>query len=354
MAPLVHLAFLMYVLSYALPAVVIAGDTVFGFAAALFSFIGLGIAIDLEGGQAPACLLGVLANVLMVGGYACYNLRPFSKKAIPTYLQEARLTQLAAVCALCALVCLEAGNEAFHSLVGCYVWLASMVTAAFACWKQQNAACRAADVQPLHALPTQGADSSPTKQPGEAVETPIQRPLRGRRWLLWTVLSLVLVVSTVFILGQHYYREHIREQQLRAIDERIVTEVERELTKELRGLAKTHEIRQRYGKFIGLTNVRWSRPRYIGQLVVRISMSATVRFEEAQAKIMLGINKGDKLAIERLAMEPSAEWRREHAELAEALVLVDNEFWLVRQDGSGSTQSILQGWATHPHFSYGR
>ncbi|MEE3372100.1 MAG: hypothetical protein VX346_22390 [Planctomycetota bacterium] len=115
MAPLVYSVFLMYLLSYALPAVAIAGDTMFGFAATLFPFFRLGIAIDLEGGQAPVCLLGLLANVLIVGGYACYNLRLFSKKVIPACLQEARLTLLAAVC---ALVCLETGSEAFHSLAG--------------------------------------------------------------------------------------------------------------------------------------------------------------------------------------------------------------------------------------------
>ena len=84
MARLIHAAFVTYLLSYALPAVVIAGDLAFGFQAAILSFfgsyIGLATAEQLERGQTPACLLGALANVLMVGGYVCYHLRRFSQR----------------------------------------------------------------------------------------------------------------------------------------------------------------------------------------------------------------------------------------------------------------------------------
>jgi hypothetical protein len=133
-ARLIHAAFAIYLLSYFLPAVVIAGDLTFGFPAALLSFIGL-VTRDLERGQAPACLLGALANVLMVGGYVCYNLRRFSQKLRPSYLVAARLAGLAAVCALGSAVFLAIGSETFVPLIGYFAWLASMIIMSFACWK---------------------------------------------------------------------------------------------------------------------------------------------------------------------------------------------------------------------------
>ncbi len=135
MAKLVHVAFITYLLSYALPAVVIAGDLAFGVLAAILSFVGLIDLLnggDLERGQAPACLLGALANVLMVGGYIGYHLRRFSKKSRSYCLVAAWLAGSAAVCALGAAVFLATGSESFVPLVGYFVWLASMVTISFA------------------------------------------------------------------------------------------------------------------------------------------------------------------------------------------------------------------------------
>jgi hypothetical protein len=133
---LAHWAFVLYVVSYALPAVVIAGDLCFGWLAALLSFFGLLIEFSeggLEGGQFPACLLGVLANVLMVGAYVCYNLRRFSKKLRPSYMVASRLAGMAATCALGAVVFLATGSESFVPRIGYFAWLASMMLMSFAC-----------------------------------------------------------------------------------------------------------------------------------------------------------------------------------------------------------------------------
>ena len=64
-AKLINAAFVIYLFSYLLPAVVIAGDLAFGFMAAFLSVMGL-FAGELEGGQFPACLFGALANILML------------------------------------------------------------------------------------------------------------------------------------------------------------------------------------------------------------------------------------------------------------------------------------------------
>ena len=133
-AKLIHAAFVMYTLSYFLPAVVIAGDLTFGFMAALLSFVGM-FERGLERGQAPACLLGALANVLMVGGYVCYSLRWFSQMLSSPYLVASSLAGLAAVCALGAAVFLATGSETFAPLIGYFAWLASMIIMSFACWK---------------------------------------------------------------------------------------------------------------------------------------------------------------------------------------------------------------------------
>ncbi len=122
----VHAAFGAYLLSYALPAVVIANDVIWGCFAAFLSFKGM-VERGLESGQMPACFLGAFANVLMVSGYVAFNLRRYSKKGRPSYLLAPRLTLGATVCALGAIIFLATGNESFAPLPGFFVWIGSMV-----------------------------------------------------------------------------------------------------------------------------------------------------------------------------------------------------------------------------------
>ena len=134
---LVHAAFGMYLVSYSLPAVVIAGDLLFGFMATFLSFVGM-FDWGLERGQAPACLLGALANVLMFGGYGYYNLRRFSWKLRHSYRMVSWLAGLAAVCALGATVFLATGSETFVPHVGHFSWLGSMIIMSFTCRKLEK------------------------------------------------------------------------------------------------------------------------------------------------------------------------------------------------------------------------
>ena len=140
-------------------------------------------------------------------------------------------------------------------------------------------------------------------------------------------------------------RQHIRE-----IDQRIVIEVEHALTSKLRGLAEDDDITHRYGRFIKLADVSWDRPNYAWQLIVRLDWSATAHFEKAQAQIKLGIVRGETLAIQRLEMHPSEEWRREHPALAGELVLIDGELWCVNEQTK--RKCTIDGWARHPDFLY--
>ena len=149
-ARLAHLAFVMYVVSYALPAVVIAGDLLFGFLAALLSFAGSvsGLSGELERGQFPACVLGASANVLMVCSYICYNLRRYSHKWRPSFLLASRLSGLATIFALGAAIFLANGSESFDSHIGYFVWLASMMLMSIACWQLARAVRCEQDASP--------------------------------------------------------------------------------------------------------------------------------------------------------------------------------------------------------------
>ena len=172
-----------------------------------------------------------------------------------------------------------------------------------------------------------------------------KRPPKLPHWLIWTIPSLVLGLIVVLAGARFLHRQHIRK-----VDERIVIEVEDALTSKLRSLPEDDEITQRYGKFIELTNVSWNRPSYAWQLIVRLDWSATAHFEKAQARITLGIDRGETLAIERLEMCPSEEWRREHPELAGELVLIDGELWIVNEQSK--MRCTVDGWARHPDFLY--
>ena len=123
----VHWAFVLYPVSYALPAVTIAGDLVFGFPAAFFSFPGL-----LVGG----------GNGIRKRPVPCMRARYFGKHPHHIGLP---LLQLAAVfanvqplidrgipahrtgCALGAAVFLATGSDTFVPHVGYVAWLASMI-----------------------------------------------------------------------------------------------------------------------------------------------------------------------------------------------------------------------------------
>ena len=61
----------------------------------VMSFVGM-FDWGLERGQAPACLVGALANVLMVGGYVCFNLRRFVRKLRTSLRMASRLAGLGA------------------------------------------------------------------------------------------------------------------------------------------------------------------------------------------------------------------------------------------------------------------
>lgn len=349
MAKLIHAAFVTYLLSYALPAVVIAGDLAFGFQAAIMSFFGSyiglgGTAEHLERGQTPACLLGALANVLMVGGYVCYNLRWFSKRIRPFCLVSSWLAGSAAVCALGAAVFLATGNETFIPSIGLFVWLASMIIMSFACWRLGKTVKCEPGTPPRDDLTTH-AEGSGITEPGRSTDIPAKRPPKLPHWLIWTIPSLVLGLIVVLTGARFLHRQHIR-----GVDERIVSEVEYALISRLRGLSEDDDITQRYGRFIRLDNVNWDRPRYAWQLIVRLDWSATAHFEKAQARITLGIDRGETLAIERLEMHPSEEWRREHPELDGELVLIDGELWMMNEQGK--VRCSIDGWARHPDFLY--
>jgi len=98
--------------------------------------------------------------------------------------------------------------------------------------------------------------------------------------------------------------------------------------------------------------VNWNRPSYAWQLVVRLDWSATAHFEKAQARITLGIDQGETLAIQRLEMHASEELRREHPEIAGELVLIDGGLWCVGEKYNSKGRCTIDGWATHPDFLY--
>ena len=131
-ARLVHVAFAAYWLSYAMPAIMLAGDHMFGFTAARLSLTGLRLMGRLEAGQGPACLLGVLANSSMILGYAAFCWRRWSGKIGP-YRVASWLAALGAIFAFGSAVFLATGAEAFMPNIGYFVWLASMVVMSIAC-----------------------------------------------------------------------------------------------------------------------------------------------------------------------------------------------------------------------------
>ena len=125
------------------------------------------------------------------------------------------------------------------------------------------------------------------------------------------------------------------------------------VTSKLRGLAEDDDITHRYGRFIKLTDVSWNRPSYMWQLVVRLDWSATAHFDKAQARITLGIDQGETLAIQRLEMHPSEELlRRERPEIAGELVLIDGELWCVDEKHTSKGRCTIEGRARHPDFLY--
>ena len=165
---LVHASFVLYLLSYALPAVVIAGDLAFGFMAAILSFVGLG-AGRLERGQAPACLLGALANLLMVGGYISFNLRRFFHKIRTAHLLSCWVAGLAAVCAAGSGLFLATGSESFVPRIGYFVWLLSMIFMSVGCWKWEQIV----DAKPDAAL--NGSPATPGDNPKATERPPLAR-----------------------------------------------------------------------------------------------------------------------------------------------------------------------------------
>jgi len=323
MAKLVHAAFFTYLLSYALPAVVIAGDFTFGFLAAFLSFIGSFIGLvnggDLERGQVPACFCGAVANLLMFAGYVCYHLRRFSKKSRFFCSVASLLAGGAAVCALGAAVFLATGSESFVPLVGFFVWLASMVIISFAYFKL-GLTVKCEPDTPTHDDPTmQIKCSGIPEEPVHSMVIPEKGPTKRPHWLIWAIPILVLVL--IIVLAGNMFLQH---QHMMEVDERIINEVENALILKLRSLPEDDDITQKYGKFIKLSNVHWDRPGYAFQLIIRLDWSATAHFEKAQVHITLGIDKGETVEIERLRMGSAVQ--------------------------AGNTIFTLDGWAKHPDF----
>jgi len=148
-ARLFHWAFGLYVISYALPAVVIAGDLAFGWQAALLAFAGATTFSErLEPGQFPACVLGVLANLTMLSAYVCCNLRWHSQKRKPSYQLAFTLSAVAVICALGAAGFLVTGKGSFAPHFGYFAWLGSMVLLSYACKTLAKASRREPDAPP--------------------------------------------------------------------------------------------------------------------------------------------------------------------------------------------------------------
>src|SRR5262249_42299465 len=64
-----NIALGLYVIALCTPAIRLGADWMFGFAALALSFVGTFFDLDLKRGYRLACVLGVLANVLMVVSY---------------------------------------------------------------------------------------------------------------------------------------------------------------------------------------------------------------------------------------------------------------------------------------------
>ena len=134
--------------------------------------------------------------------------------------------------------------------------------------------------------------------------------------------------------------------RLRPVDEAIVAEIRLLLEYTLNNLGDSDEVVGRYGQFQGLYGVKWNRPNYSWQLVERLDVFAVARFENAKVSISLGISKGDNARITRLNMRPD----KSYASRGDAsTVLIDDEFWIVREGGIRSRSTIV-GWAEHPDF----
>ena len=114
------------VVANVVPAFRLAGDLVWGFQASLYEFLAIpmSVTMGLEGGQLPAAVLGIVANLGFLAAFMAY--------ASPV---QQRIAVISAVSAFASVGCLATGEESFVPYPGCLLWLATgvlLVLGAFA------------------------------------------------------------------------------------------------------------------------------------------------------------------------------------------------------------------------------
>jgi hypothetical protein len=122
-------AVLVFMAAHCLPAFRLAGDVAWGFQATLLALMALPASqtLNLERGQLPAALLGILANLGYIVSFFTVGLAP-SHVAKTTSV-------IAAAAAFLSVGVLLTGAEAFVPYPGCLLWLATgvlLVLGAFA------------------------------------------------------------------------------------------------------------------------------------------------------------------------------------------------------------------------------
>jgi hypothetical protein len=127
-------------------------------------------------------------------------------------------------------------------------------------------------------------------------------------------------------------------------DKRMATEIEQLVFSSLRNPAEYEEIAQRYGKFIELTDSRWNRGLPFGGEEY-FHWSATAQFENAKAGTLVEIIEGESITLERLNLQPSTKWVRDHP--GGSFQMREDYIWYVHDRSAG--QSYINGRALHPN-----
>lgn len=273
---LVHAAMGLYIVSLALPAITIAATQTLGWRAVCLSFEGACMIFgsQLERGQAPACLIGALANLLFVSTYFALLVRRYLPVTWPTYEASAFMARLAAAGTLGVLIPLAFGSEEFSVSIGYFLWVGAATLLTFAA---------------RHLRIAEVAEPA-TNQP---LSMPFMEQIRRRLPQIVVALVLLGVVvvflggKVVFILqfGHLPHEQRIAVAELQELNGRVI----------LGKNGEVHQVLMIAGKF-GIFSQR-SSP---SQKVTDTSLDYLQRFPELEYVVLGGCRQITDAGLEHL------------------------------------------------------
>lgn len=132
-----HGAFALFALSFALPAVMINGEALWGLQAAILSVLGLGTLQEPESlrpGETPACAIGFVSNTMAVTGYLAFVWQAHVQKRETLTRVPSIIVGLGALAAFLCGALLQAYADHWILLPGYFLWTLGAVLMALALW----------------------------------------------------------------------------------------------------------------------------------------------------------------------------------------------------------------------------